>query len=145
MEGRAAGRARGMVRPQVPGPGEIWWLDLQPSAGREQRGRHAALVLSDRQFNRATGLAYFAPITTVGNASRGNNFAVSLSGAGAAVTGVIQVDQVKSMDWRQRKGERSTDIVPAPVLEEVLERYGTIFGLGIVEFEPDPGPRKAER
>lgn len=122
-----------MVKPQIPAPGEIWWLDLHPSAGREQRGRHAGLVLSAWQFNRATGLAYFAPVTTIGNASRGNNFAVSLTGAGTAVTGVIQVDQVKSMDWRTRNAERSGDQVPSALLEEVLERFAPIFGLGLLD------------
>ena len=106
---------------------------MSPSAGKEQRGRHAGLVLSDWQFNRATGFAFMAPITTVGNASRGSGFAVSLSGAGTSVTGVIQVDQVKSMDWRDRKAEKSKDVVPASVMEEVLSRFAPIFGLGLLE------------
>jgi mRNA interferase MazF/mRNA interferase ChpB len=122
-----------LVKPQIPGPGEIWWLDMHPSAGKEQRGRHAGLILSKWQFNRATGFAFIAPITTVGNASRGNNFAVSLTGAGTRATGVIQVDQVKSMDWRNRKPEPSGDVVPATILEEVLERFAPIFGLGLLE------------
>ena len=86
---------------------------MQPSAGKEQKGRHAGLVLSDYVFNRATGFAYFAPITTIGNASRGNNFAVNLTGAGTAATGIIQVDQVKAMDWRDRKAEKSREVVSA--------------------------------
>lgn len=129
-----------MVRPNIPAAGEIWWLELAPSAGREQRGRHPGLVLSDFRFNRATGFAYFAPITTVGNASRGNGFAVSLVGAGTAVTGVIQLDQVKSMDWRTRNGENSGDVLPDALLQDVLERFGAIFGLGLFEDEPKPAP-----
>jgi mRNA interferase MazF/mRNA interferase ChpB len=110
---------------------------MHPSAGREQRGRHAGLVLSAWQFNRAMGLAFIAPITTVGNASRANNFAVSLSGAGTAATGVIQVDQVRSLDWRTRNAERSGDVVPAALLEEVLERFAPIFGLGLLAPDED--------
>ena len=106
---------------------------MHPSAGKEQRGRHAGLILSQWQFNRATGFAFIAPITTTGNASRGNNFAVNLTGAGTGATGVIQVDQVKSMDWRDRRGERSTDAVPAAIFEEVLERFAPIFGLSLLE------------
>ena len=111
---------------------------MAPSAGREQRGRHAGLILSAWQFNRATGFAFIAPITTVGNASRANSFAVSLTGAGTAVTGVVQIDQVKSMDWRSRGAERSGDVVPPTVFNEVLERFAPIFGLGILE--PDASP-----
>jgi len=124
-----------LVRPSIPAAGEIWWLDLQPSSGREQRGRHAGLILSAWQFNRATGFAYIAPITTVGNASRYNNFAVSLTGIGTETTGVVQLDQVKSMDWRGRNGERSKDVVPDTLMQEVLERFGPIFGLGLLEAE----------
>lgn len=126
-----------MVKPQIPAPGEIWWLDMHPSAGKEQRGRHAGLILSDWQFNRATGFAFIAPITTVGNASRGNNFAVNLTGAGTGATGVVQVDQVRSMDWRIRKAERSDDIVPRELFEEVLERFAPIFGLGLLESDEE--------
>lgn len=106
---------------------------MSPSTGKEQKGAHPALCLSAFAFNRATGFAYFAPITTVGNASRGTGFAVLLTGAGAAVTGVVQVDQVRSFDWRERGGRRSDDKVPDPVLIEVLERFAPIFGLGVLE------------
>ncbi|MGV3652409.1 MAG: type II toxin-antitoxin system PemK/MazF family toxin [Devosia sp.] len=98
-------------------------------------GRDAGLVLSASAFNRATGLAYGAPITTVGNASRGNSFAVSLTGAGTATTGVVQVDQVRAMDWRLRKAEKSGDAVPNSVMTEVLERFAPIFGLEVLEGE----------
>jgi mRNA-degrading endonuclease toxin of MazEF toxin-antitoxin module len=126
-----------LVRPNIPAAGEIWWLDLQPSAGKEQRGRHAGLILSDFRFNLATGFAFIAPITTTGNASRANGFAVPLTGAGTGVTGVIQVDQVKSMDWRNRNGEKSRDKVPEEIMAEVLERFAAIFGLVFAVAEDD--------
>jgi len=110
---------------------------MSPSTGREQRGPHPALCLSDFKFNRATGFAYFAPITTVGTASRVTGLAVSLTGAGTETTGVVQIDQVRSFDWQQRGGKRSKDKVPDPVLTEVLERFAPIFGFGLLE--PDPG------
>lgn len=102
---------------------------MQPSAGKEQRGRHAGLILSDYRFNMATGFAFIAPITTTGSASRHNGFAVPLTGAGTSVTGVIQIDQVKSMDWRNRNAEKSRDTLPDDIFEEVLERFAPIFGL----------------
>lgn len=108
---------------------------MSPSAGREQRGPHPALCLSAFKFNRATGFAYFAPITTVGNASRRTGLAVSLTGAGTETTGVVQVDQVRSFDWQQRGGKRSDDKVPESFLVEVLERFAPIFDLGVLESE----------
>ncbi len=109
---------------------------MQPSAGKEQRGRHAGLILSAYKFNMATGFAFIAPITTSGSASRLNGFAIQLTGAGTAVTGVVQIDQIKSLDWRNRNAEKSKDKVPDDVLAEVLERFAPIFGL--VFAEPDP-------
>lgn len=126
-----------MVRPNVPAPGEIWWLDMQPSAGKEQRGRHAGLILSAYKFNLATGFAFIAPITTAGNASRANGFAVQLAGAGTSVTGVIQVEQVKSMDWRTRNATRAGESVPDAILAEVLERFAPIFGLVFAEMDEE--------
>ncbi len=102
---------------------------MQPSAGKEQRGRHAGLILSAFKFNMTTGFAFIAPITTTGNASRTNGFAVPLIGAGTGATGVIQVDQVKSMDWRNRNAEKSKDSLPDEIMTEVLERFAPIFGL----------------
>jgi mRNA interferase MazF/mRNA interferase ChpB len=112
---------------------------MHPSAGREQRGRHAGLILSAWKFNHATGFAFIAPITIVGNASRGSNFAVSLSGAGTSVTGVVQIDQVKSMDWRNRHAERSGDTLPDAITMDVLERFAPIFGLGVLERDEGAG------
>ncbi|MET3898019.1 mRNA-degrading endonuclease toxin of MazEF toxin-antitoxin module [Devosia sp. UYZn731] len=126
-----------MVKPDIPAPGEIWWMNMSPSAGKEQKGQHPALCLSDFRFNKATGFAYFAPITTVGNAARGTGFAVSLTGAGTETTGVIQVDQIRSFDWRDRGGKRSTDVVPAAILIEVLERFAPVLGLGVLESEEE--------
>ena len=102
---------------------------MQPSAGKEQRGRHAGLILSAFKFNMATGFAFIAPITTTGNASRNSGFAIQLIGAGASATGVVQIDKVKSMDWRNRNAEKSKDKIPDDIFAEVLERFAPIFGL----------------
>lgn len=109
---------------------------MSPSTGKEQRGNHLAVCLSAFKFNRATGFAFFAPITTVGNASRANGFAVNLTGAGTAATGVVQVDQIRSLDWRERNGERK-EVLPKDFLDEILERFAPILGLGVLEPEPE--------
>ena len=117
---------------------------MQPSAGKEQYGRHAGLVLSAFLFNRSTGFAFIAPITTTGNASRNNGFAISLSGAGTATTGVVQIDQVKSLDWRSRKAEYANEKVPDEILTEALEKFAPIFGLGILEQDDEEEPSGSE-
>jgi mRNA interferase MazF len=44
--------------------GEIWMVDLNPTRGREQRGRRPALVVSTNTFNRGPAdLVVVLPIT----------------------------------------------------------------------------------
>ena len=45
--------------------GEVWLVDLDPTRGREQRGRRPALVLSVDEFNSGPAdLVVVAPLTT---------------------------------------------------------------------------------
>ena len=55
------------------------------------------------------------PITTK---AKGYPFEAPL-GPGLRVTGVVLVDQIKSLDWRARKAE-FIDRAPVSVIEEVL-------------------------
>ena len=48
----------------VPQAGEIIWLDFDPHAGREQAKRRPALVITDRIYNRASGLVIVCPLTS---------------------------------------------------------------------------------
>jgi mRNA-degrading endonuclease toxin of MazEF toxin-antitoxin module len=86
------------------------------------------VVVSDRDYNAITGLPFAAPITTVGNASRYAGFAVNLTGSGLRATGVIQIDQIKPLDLAARGGRPTGERLPDYLLEEVLHRFGTIFG-----------------
>lgn len=45
--------------------GEIWWADLNPTKGSEQRGRRPVLVISNDQLHRIpVGLLWILPLTT---------------------------------------------------------------------------------
>jgi len=120
-----------VVRKQVPGRGEIVHIDLNPAAGREQKGPHYAVVISGRDYNAISGMPFVSPVTTVGNASRMAGFAVTLAGSGASITGVIQVDQIKPVDLAARNARTTGEKVPDHIMDEVLDRFATIFGFGI--------------
>lgn len=115
-----------MVRKQLPERGDIYHLDLRPSSGREQTGKHYVLILTRRDYN-ATHLPYVAPITTIGNASRAGGTYVSLAGAGTSITGIIQLDQMKAVDLVARNGTRSGETVPGYIMDDVLARLAAIF------------------
>ncbi len=99
----------------VPRKGELIALTFDPQSGHEQRGRRPALVVSNDLFNKHTGLCIACPIT---NTQRDHPFHVAIP-AGANVTGVVMVDQVKSIDFRSRKARRLGK-APAQLVDEVL-------------------------
>lgn len=99
----------------VPRKGDFVALTFDPQSGHEQRGRRPALVVSNDLFNKHTGLCIACPIT---NTRRDYPFHVSIP-AGEQVTGVVMVEQVKSIDFRSRSAKH-VGRAPDAVLEEVL-------------------------
>lgn len=82
----------------IPECGDVVWTNFSPQTGHEQAGRRPALVLSPRAYNRAAGLALLCPITS---RIKGYPFEVPLPDK-FPVSGVVLVDQVRSLDWRAR-------------------------------------------
>ncbi|MDP2181356.1 MAG: type II toxin-antitoxin system PemK/MazF family toxin [Actinomycetota bacterium] len=99
----------------IPQKGDFVALTFDPQSGHEQRGRRPALVVSNDLFNKHTGLCIACPIT---NTHCGYPFHVAIP-EGQKVTGVVMVEQVKSIDFRSRDVKRIAS-APEAVLEEVL-------------------------
>lgn len=106
----------------IPDRGQAIWIDMDPQAGHEQRGRRPAVVLSPAQYNGKVGLALLCPITSH---IKGYPFEV-LVPAGSKVQGAILSDQLKSLDWRARKATMICSL-PGPVVDEVLSKLGTLL------------------
>lgn len=83
----------------VPEAGDIVWLQFDPQAGHEQRGKRPALVLSPSAYNGIVGLMLCCPLTTK---VKNYPFEVSISGIRK---NVALSDQVKSLDWRVRQAK----------------------------------------
>jgi len=106
--------------------GEIWLVSLDPTSGREQRGRRPVLVVSPEAFNRITKVPVVLPITGGGNFARTAGFAVPLTGAGTKTTGIIRCDQPRALDLAARGGKKLESISDA-IMAEVLARLAPIF------------------
>ena len=104
-----------MARQYVPDRGDIVWLQFNPQAGHEQAGHRPALVISPRAYNARVGLALFCPVTAQ---VKGYPFEVILP-SGLEAQGAILSDQVKSLDWRERKVKRVCT-VPTEILKETV-------------------------
>ncbi len=107
----------------MPDAGDLVWLSFDPQRGREQSGRRPALVLSPLTYNAKSSLALVCPVTSH---VKGYPFEVPLP-PGLPVTGVVLADQLKSLDWKERRAELAGR-VPAEILSEVLARLMPLLG-----------------
>lgn len=106
--------------------GDIFLVNLNPTAGREQQGTRPVLVVSPEAYNRLTRTAIVLPVTGGGGFARDNGFSVSLMGTGTATTGVIRCDQIRTIDLQSRKAVYK-ERVPDDVMDEVLAILDAIF------------------
>jgi mRNA interferase ChpB len=104
--------------------GEIWMADLEPTRGREQRGRRPVLIVSRDRFNTITQLPVILPVTNGGGFATRLGFTVPLTDT--KTTGVVRCDQPRVLDLKDR-GARLVEMVPPGVLQDVLARLTTIF------------------
>lgn len=106
----------------APDRGDLIIVNLNPRAGREQKKRRPALVLSPAPFNDAFGVAFVAPVTS---RSAENGFEIPLP-SGLPVKGSVLVHQVRTLDWRARRaapaGRAPDDIVGrvADIVKEIV-------------------------
>lgn len=107
----------------VPRAGDIIWLDFDPQAGREQAKRRPALVVTDRSYNRASGLAIVCPLT-----SKRKPYPFALHTIIDKIEGAVLVDQVKSLDWTMRKAAFYSKADPA-LLTRVRAYLGVLLGI----------------
>jgi len=110
---------------RIPARGEIWHVNLNPVAGKEQQGLRPVLVVSDKEFNRS-GLVLICPVTQGGNQARFAGFAVSLMSTGTETQGVVMCNQPRTID-SVALAARFVEHVPDHVVDEVLARLQTLL------------------
>ena len=98
--------------------GEIWTLDLNPTQGREQRGRRPALVISTNQFNK--GPAELVVVLPITGTHKGIPLHVRID---APEGGIKKTSYVKCEDVRSISRER------------LRERWGTVDTTTLLQIE----------
>lgn len=106
----------------IPQKGDFISVTFDPQSGHEQKGRRPALVISNTLFNQGSGLAFVCPIT---NTNRNYPFHLPVPPKVSAVTGVVMVDQAKSIDFKARKAKFIAK-APVDLLEDVLAMLDAI-------------------
>ena len=108
---------------KIPDQGNIVWLSLDPTKGHEQSGRRPVIVITKKEYNRATGCFLMCPITTKRKGYM-TEVLCEIDGKGA----VILSDQIRYVDFTSRKAEYITT-VSAEILSEVKAKIrALIFG-----------------
>jgi mRNA interferase MazF len=98
------------------------WLEFNPQVGHEQAGRRPGLVISPKAYNQKVGLALVCPITS---RAKGYPFEVVIP-QGLPCSGVVLVDQIKSLDWRARKANFITRL-SVEAVNEVIGKLRTLI------------------
>ena len=107
----------------VPERGDLAWINFDPQVEREQAKNRPALVLTESDFNAATGLLVVCPITRTERPWR-----TRVPLVGTTTTGAIMIEQVKSVDWMAR-GAAFIERVPLLLLDDVKSRIVTMLDL----------------
>ena len=108
----------------VPAAGDFIWIDLDPTKGHEQRGRHPAMVISPFVYNQRAGLCLACPLT---NHGKGYPFEIAIP-AGLGVTGVVLADQVRCLSWPERHAELMAR-APDDLVEDVRQKLAALLEL----------------
>jgi mRNA interferase MazF len=109
---------------EIPERGSLVWVLFSPQAGSEQSGRRPGIVLTTTNYHRHSRLAIVCPITS---RERGWPMEVKLP-PGLAVSGVVLVDHLHSVDREARK-LKIIGTAPASVLDEIDARLPPLLSL----------------
>lgn len=107
----------------VPERGDLVWLNFTPQSGHEQAGHRPALTISPQAYNAKVGLAIFCPITSQ---IKGYPFEVKLKLNGKS--SVILSDQIKNLDWRERKASFIAK-ADTKIIKETLQKIALLTGI----------------
>ena len=114
-----------MIRAEnLPNPGDIVLMDFSPIRGSEQGGTRPALVISARGMHEITRRAIICPITRNTQPWPTKVFLPD----GLAAEGAVLVDQVRSIDRRERI-LRKLGQVPDPILLLVRHKLAALAGI----------------
>ncbi len=87
--------------PYIPDRRDVVWLDFEPSKGKEIGKYRPALVLSNQEYNRKTGLLICCPIST---SIRGVATEVPISNL--EQSSVVTAGLVQTLSWKERRAKK---------------------------------------
>jgi mRNA interferase MazF len=114
-----------MSEQYIPKQGDLVWANFDPSRGKEIKKRRPALVISNNDYQIATGLAIVLPITT-----SIKTWSSRYTLTDYAIEGQINTNQSYSFDFKNRQFEFIEQIKPIDFYQ-VAQMYLQNFTFGI--------------
>lgn len=96
--------------------GDIIYIDFDPQAGHEQKGRRPAFVVSNNAYNSFTRAAMVCPIS---NTDKNIPTHIKLGGR-TQTTGFVMCEQVKALDMSKRSAS-FYEKAPREITGEVVD------------------------
>lgn len=105
--------------------GEVYWVNLSPTLGREQQGHRPVVILTKERFNAVTQTPLVAMITTGDDFAKRNGFVVELSNK-ECVAGRVRCDQLRSIAIHRRE-PRLAGKLSEKSINSILEKAQTLL------------------
>ena len=105
--------------------GDLYFVDLDPTHGRERRGHRPVFVVTPAAFN-AVSAPLVAPVTTGGAFARSRGFAVDLTPHLKTIHGFVLCNQLRTLDLAARSG-KFVERAPQIVIDDVLAKISTLI------------------
>ncbi len=113
-------------RKSFPSQGDIIWISLDPTVGREQQGRRPVIVISATKFNNATGFVLVVPLTSRARSSKLGVVVRAVNLGGVALT-----TYVRSFDLQSRAFELSGEKCPLKELAEICSIVSSVVDVRV--------------
>ena len=116
-----------MIRRRIPQQGDVYWIDPNPVAGREMKGRHRFVVITPKEIN-ALGVAMTVPITSGGAFARDTGLTVPITGHDTG--GIAVCNQVRSFDIEAREcagSARYIETLDGATTAEIISRVISVI------------------
>jgi mRNA interferase ChpB len=116
-----------MVKKRVVQPGDVYWIDPNPTSGKEMKNRHRFIVITPKEINEL-GVSMTVPVTSGGEHARNMGLTVVISGYDT--NGVAVCNQVRSFDISARvaSGHASyIETLDEVIMNEIISRVVSII------------------
>ena len=116
-----------MVKKRIVQCGDVYWIDPNPTTGKEMKNRHRFIVITPMEINQL-GISMTVPVTSGGDYAR--NMGLTATITGHDTTGVAVCNQVRSFDINARvmAGHASyIETLDEETMNEIISRVISII------------------